>query len=257
VHVSYTVEGRMDADAPVVVFAHSIGTTRDLWLPQLPAFAKHFKVVRYDARGHGISAIYSGEYTLDMLGHDALDLLDALDVDRVHFVGLSLGGLTAMWLAIHAPERLHRIVLANTAARIGVPNTWTERIAQVQAEGLTYIAVQAMPRWFSESFRMRDPRTVHRFRDMLASCSPYGYMGCCAVLRDTDLRASLKHITTPTLIIAGQQDPATTLEDADVLKAEINGARIVELPTAHLSNVEQPAEFTAAVLDFLNSREQQ
>jgi 3-oxoadipate enol-lactonase len=252
--MTYTVEGRTDANAPVVLFAHSIGTTRDLWLPQVPAFTAAYRVVRYDARGHGRAPAPDGDYTIDRLGRDALDVLDAAGAQRAHVVGLSLGGLTAMWLAIHAPGRVDRIVLANTAARIGTPDRWNERIAQVRAEGMAIVGESALTRWFTGEFRARDPRTVDRYRAMITACAPQGYNGCCAVLRDTDLRDDLPRITAPTLIIGGAHDVATTPADAELLHARIPGARLLTLPAAHLSNVEQPGAFTDAVLGFLQER---
>jgi 3-oxoadipate enol-lactonase len=252
-NLNYTVEGRTDPDAPVVLFAHSIGTSRDLWLPQIPAFASAYRIVRYDARGHGGSPVPEGEYSIDALGRDALEVLDAVGVARAHVVGLSLGGLTAMWLAINAPDRVGRIVLANTAARIGTRAQGEERIAIVRANGLATVAHLAMPRWFSTDFRARDGDTVERYRSLLASCAPHGYIGCFAVLRDTDLRDDLPRISAPTLIIAGTHDPATTVADAELLRDRIPGARMIELPTAHLSNIEQPEAFSSAVLDFLET----
>ena len=248
-HLGYDIEG--PPDAPVVLLSHSIGTTRELWQPQRAALAQTFRVIRYDARGHGRSSASPGEYTLAQLGADALAILDAAGVARAHVVGLSLGGLTAMWLGVHAPDRVDRLVLANTAACIGVPERWTERIAQVQAGGLDAVADLAIARWFSESFRARDGETVAAYRRLLAGCSPLGYAGCCAVLRDADLRDAIARIAASTLIIAGEQDQATTPADAELMRARIPQARLVSLPTAHLSNVEQPAAFTQAVLGFL------
>jgi len=252
VHVSYTVEGRTDAEAPVVLFAHSIGTTRDLWLPQIPAFRSAYRIVRHDARGHGRSAAPDGDYSIDELGRDALAVLDAVGTSQAHIVGLSLGGLTAMWLALHAPTRVRGIVLANTAARIGIPERWNERIAQVQSDGMAVIGESALTRWFTDDFRNREPHTIAHFRGMIANCAPQGYSGCCAVLRDTDLRDDIARIAAPTLVIAGEQDAATTPADAELLRERIPGARLVTLPAAHLSNVEQPTAFTNAVLAFLS-----
>lgn len=250
-HISYDIEG--PPEAPVVLLAHSIGTTRELWQPQRAALAKAFRVVRYDARGHGRSSAPSGDYALDRLGTDAITILDALGVRRAHVVGLSLGGLTAMWLGLHAPERVGGLVLANTAARIGVPERWEERIAQVQAGGVEAVVDLAIGRWFSEAFRAREGDTVAAYRRLLAGCSPAGYAGCCAVLRDADLRDDIARIGAPTLIIAGDQDQATTLADAELMRARIPHARLLTLSAAHLSNVEQPATFTQAVLEFLTS----
>jgi 3-oxoadipate enol-lactonase len=248
-HISYDIAG--PAEAPVVLLSHSIGTTRELWQPQLAALAHAFRVIRYDARGHGRSSAPPGDYTLDQLGTDAIAILDALGVPRAHVVGLSLGGLTAMWLGLHAPERVGRLVLANTAARIGTRERWDERIAQVRAGGVEAVVDLAISRWFSNAFRARAGETVAAYRRLLSGCSPAGYAGCCAVLRDADLRDDITRITAPTLIIAGDQDQATTTTDAELMRARIPRAQLVSISAAHLSNVEQPAAFTQAVLEFL------
>jgi 3-oxoadipate enol-lactonase len=251
-HISYDVAGPVDG--VVVLFAHSIGTTRALWEAQSRALVSQgFRVVRYDARGHGSSAAPAGDYTIDRLGGDALAVLDGLGIERAHVVGLSLGGLTAMWLGVHAPARVGRLVLANTAARVGTAERWVERIAQVRANGMAGIVEPTMTRWFSESFRGQQPSAVAAYRAMLAGCSPIGYAGCCAVLRDADLREDIAKINAPTLIIAGDQDQATTLVDAEVMRSRISGAALLTLPAAHLSNVEQPAAFTEAVRQFLEA----
>jgi 3-oxoadipate enol-lactonase len=248
-HISYDLAG--PDDGAVVLLSHSIGTSRDLWGAQVRELASRYRVVRYDARGHGGSAAPAGDYTLDQLGGDALAVLDAQGIERAHVVGLSLGGLTALWLGVHAPARVGRLVLANTAARVGTAERWVERIAQVRAKGMAAIVEATMMRWFSDSFRGQQAATVSVYREMLASCSPVGYAGCCAVLRDADLREDIAGITAPTLIIAGDQDQATTLVDAEVMRSRIPGAALLTLPAAHLSNVEQPAAFTGAVRQFL------
>jgi 3-oxoadipate enol-lactonase len=250
-HISYDITG--PAGAPVVLMAHSIGTTRELWERQLTALVARYRVVRYDARGHGRSSAPAGEYSLDQLGRDAIAVLDAAGVARAHVLGLSLGGLTAMWLGLHAPERVERLVLANTAARIGTRDRWIERIAQVRGGGMDAVVDLAIGRWFSEAFRARAGDTVSAFRRLLLGCSPVGYAGCCAVLRDVDLREEIARIAAPALIIAGTEDQATTLADAELMRTRISGARLVTLPAAHLSNVEQPEAFTRAVLEFLEA----
>lgn len=250
-HISYDVSGL--TDGPVVLLAHSIGTTRALWEAQGRELASGYRVIRCDARGHGGSSAPAGDYTLEQLGGDALAVLDAVGVERAHVVGLSLGGLTAMWLGVHAPARVGRLVLANTAARVGTAERWVERIAQVRAGGMAGIVEPTMMRWFSDSFRAQQPAMVDAYRVMLAGCSPIGYTGCCAALRDADLRDDLAGIAAPTLIIAGDQDQATTLADADVMRRRIAGATMVTMPAAHLSNLEQPTAFTAAVRQFLEA----
>jgi 3-oxoadipate enol-lactonase len=245
----FTVEG--PPDAPALMLSNSIGTTSSLWDRQAGPFAKAFRVVRYDTRGHGRSSVPSGDYTMEQLGRDALAVLDAAGARRAHVCGISLGGIIAMWLGVHAPDRVDRLVLANTGARVGTFEMWQQRIAAVRANGMTPIAEVTPSRWFTEGFRQRAPEIVATFTAMVAACPPDGYAGCSAAIRDTDLRADVRTIAAPTLVITGAADPATPPSDGVFLSEQIPGARRVELQAAHLSNVEQAEAFTGAVLDFL------
>jgi 3-oxoadipate enol-lactonase len=210
-------------------------------------------VVRYDTRGHGRSGVPGGDYTLDQLGRDALSVLDAADADRAHVCGISLGGMTAMWLALHAPARVDRIVLANTGARIGTLEMWQQRIGLARTAGMAPIAEITPARWFTSAFRERYPGIAGEFAAMVAACDPNGYAGCCAAIRDADLREEIRRIAAPALVITGAEDPATPPSDGALLAARIPGARSIELAAAHLSNVEQADAFSAAVLEFLRS----
>jgi 3-oxoadipate enol-lactonase len=245
----YDVSGR--ADAPPLLLSHALGTTADLWAPQMAAFANAFRVIRYDTRGHGRSSVPPGSYAIDQLGRDALAVLDAAGVDRAHIGGLSLGGLTAMWLGIHAPHRIISLILSSTAARIGTPEGWNDRIQQVRTIGLGAIADATMERWFTNGFRERHPDIVSRHRAMVASCHPDGYLGCCAAIRDADLREAIAGIDAPVLIIAGAADPVTTPDHGREMRARIARSRMVTLEAAHLSNVERADEFNATVLGGL------
>jgi 3-oxoadipate enol-lactonase len=247
--VSYWVDG--PEGAPALLLSNSIGSTAGLWDQQVERFSASYRVIRYDTRGHGRSETKPGEYALDQLGRDALAVLDGVGVWRAHFCGISLGGITGLWLGIHAPERIGRLIAANTAARIGTTALWTERIRTVRSGGMGAIADATMARWFSVSFRERNPAIVERFRSMLAGASPQGYMGCCAALRDADLRGDLDRIRAQTLVIAGAQDVATSVEDASFIRDRVANARLVTLDAAHLSNVEQPEAFNSTVLGFL------
>lgn len=247
--IAYTLDG--PPAAPALVLSNSIGTTRELWSRQLEAFSRTYRVIRYDARGHGESDVTGGEYTIDVLGEDLLAILDAEGIAAAHVCGLSLGGVTAQWLALHAPRRVASLILSNTAARVGSIESWTERIALVRGAGMTAVADRAMGIWFSPAFRARDPDTVHGYRAMLQSCPPDGYAGCCAALRDADLTPDVHAIRCPTLLVGGRADVATSLAAAEFLHARVAGSRLVTLDAAHLSNVEEAAEFTAAVMDFL------
>jgi 3-oxoadipate enol-lactonase len=245
----YSVEGRAGGEA--LLLSNSLGTSAELWAPQLPEFSRAFRVVRYDTRGHGRSDAPPGPYTLDRLGQDALAVLDAAGVSRGHVCGVSLGGLTAMWLALRAAERVGRIVLANTDARIGTSESWEQRVRDVRARGMAAVAAATLERWFTEAFRQERPDTCETIRAMVAGCPPEGYIGCCGALATADLRVPVSAISAPSLVIGGRRDPVLPTTAAAELSTRIPGARLVTLDAAHLSNVEQPAAFTAAVLQFL------
>ena len=237
---------------PVLVLSNSLGTDLSMWEPQMAELGRRFRIVRYDTRGHGLSSVTAGEYTIEQLGRDVLALLDSLCLDRVHFCGLSMGGMIGIWLGIHAPGRLHRLVLCNTAARIGTREMWNARIATVGKDGMKLVAAAVIERWFTPEFRASFPEKVARARQMLENTSPEGYAACCAAIRDMDQREALAQIQVPTLVIYGGSDSVIPLSDAHFLTGRIRGAEGLELPAAHLSNVEQADAFTEAVRNFLS-----
>ena len=236
---------------PVLVLSNSLGTDISMWEPQMEELARHFRVLRYDTRGHGQSSVTPGDYTIEQLGRDVLDLLDALKLERAHFCGLSMGGAIGIWLGINAPNRLHKLVLSNTAARIGTKETWNARIATVHNDGMKAVAAAVIERWFTPEFRAAFPDQVIRAQSLLENTPAAGYAACCAALRDMDQRDAVSRIAVPSLIIYGRKDPVTPAPDAEFLNAHIAGSAKVELNAAHLSNVEQPVAFTAAVTSFL------
>jgi 3-oxoadipate enol-lactonase len=238
-------------DAPAVVLSNSLGTDRRLWDPQIDALSRRYRVLRYDTRGHGASDAPSGDYTLARLGLDVLSLMDHAGMARAHIAGVSIGGLTALWLGVYAPDRVQRLVLANTAARIGSLASWTDRMRLVQAEGLAALADITMERWFTAAFRAAQPATVARIRATLLCTPVAGYLGCCAALRDADLRADLSRVVAPSLVVTGTHDPATPPADGAFIAGAIPGATLVELDAAHLSNIECAPAFTDAVGRFL------
>jgi 3-oxoadipate enol-lactonase len=237
---------------PVLVFSNSLGTDFSMWDPQMGELEQRFRILRYDTRGHGQSSVTPADYSIEQLGRDVLGLLDALRLDRVHFCGLSMGGMIGMSLGIHAPDRLHRLVLSNTAARIGTKEMWNARIATVRKDGMKPVAAAVIERWFTPGFRASFPEKVAQAQQMLENSPPDGYAACCAAIRDMDQREAVAQIKAPTLVIYGGSDPVTPAADAHFLKDRIPGAVEVELPAAHLSNVEQADAFTEAVSYFLS-----
>lgn len=242
--------------APVLVLCNSLGTGLEMWDEMIPALAASLRVLRYDIRGHGGSADGDGDVApagIERFGRDLLGLMDALSIERAHVCGLSMGGLIAQWLAIHAPSRVRRLVLANTAARIGDGEHWRERGRRVRAEGLQWLLDSTPARWFRADYPRREPARAAQLLERLARQSPAGYAAACDAIGATDLSDRLGDLRAPTLCIAGRHDPVTTPADADALAAGIAGSRRLDLPTSHLSAVEAPQAFAAAVLDFLGA----
>jgi 3-oxoadipate enol-lactonase len=239
------------ASAPVLLLSNSLGTTFSMWDGQVPTFEKHFRVLRYDTRGHGQSSVTPGSYSAEQLGKDVLSLLDALQIDSVYYCGLSMGGMIGMWLGTNAPERLHKLVLCNTAAKFGTAEGWNTRIETVRKGGMNSIATGVIERWFTPAFRASHPAEVAAVQRSLESINPEGYTANCAAVRDFDHRASLSNIRVPTLVIAGAQDPATPPSEGRFIAEHIPGARYVELSAAHLSNIEARDAFNREVSSFL------
>lgn len=249
VRLHYELEG--DPKLPVLMLCNSLGTTLQMWAPQMPAFLAHFRVLRYDTRGHGASEVTPGEYSIAQLGADAVALLDQLGIERVSFCGLSMGGMTGMWLGVNRPERVERMVLANTGAQVGDPSMWAARFETVRAGGMAAITPSLLDRWFTARYRQLAPDEVQKVRAMLLATSPDGYIANGAAVRDMDQRASLARIAVPTLVIAGTYDGSTPPELGRAVAQAVDGARYVELDAAHLSNWEQAGAFTATALAFL------
>jgi 3-oxoadipate enol-lactonase len=234
-----------------LVFSNSLGTDHALFDAQMTALGAGRSVWRYDTRGHGQSGIPAGESTIERLGRDLLAVIDATGEPRVDLCGVSIGGLTALWVATHAADRVRRVVLANTAARIGDDALWFERIRAARADGMQSLADATMMRWFTDDFRAKHPDVVARFRNTIERTDVRGYTSCCAALRDADLRPVTGRVSSPTLVVIGHHDVATPPAAGEWLASHITGARLLALDAAHLSNVERAAEFNAAVLEFL------
>jgi 3-oxoadipate enol-lactonase len=239
------------AGAPVLLFSNSLGTSLEMWTQQCQALTKSFRIVRYDSRGHGVTSVTPGPYTIELLARDALAILDALAIARAHVCGLSMGGMVGMWLAINAAERVDRLVLSNTAPQIFSAERWNARIASVNSGGVASIADAVLEGWLTARFRERDPATLARMRAMLTATPDAGYVASCAAVRDADQWNAIAGISRPTLVIAGTHDMATTAAIGRRMAQSIAGAQYVELDAAHISNVEAAAGFTAALTDFL------
>ncbi|MDB5596029.1 MAG: 3-oxoadipate enol-lactonase [Hyphomicrobiales bacterium] len=250
---SFNVEIEGPDDAPVLMLSNSLGTDLHMWEPQMAELTKRFRVVRYDSRGHGQSVAGDGPYSIAMLGRDALAIMDALDLHQVNWLGLSMGGMVGQWLLAHAPNRISRAVLANTSSYMPDSRPWNTRILTVQNEGMDAVAQTVVDRWFTPEFQGRDPAAVERIATMLRHVPPQGYVAACAAVRDMDLRETIRIVSKPVLVIAGTRDPATPAPLNREIAESIPGAAYVELDTAHLSNIERPEEFTAAVVKFLTA----
>ncbi|MCU6669049.1 3-oxoadipate enol-lactonase [Enterobacteriaceae bacterium H4N4] len=249
--LDYRLDG--PEDAPLLVLSNSLGTTWPMWQAQMADFTRHFRVLRYNTRGHGRSPLVDGVITLDTLGQDVIALLDHLDVERAFFCGISLGGMTGLWLNRHAPSRFERIVVANTAAKIGEAKGWLQRAATVRQQGMAPIASGAAERWFTPAYRESNPGVVKLLVDGLANTPKEGYAVCCDALAAADLRPDVAAMLRPMLLIAGAEDPVTTVNDAGWIAAQAKQAACVTLPASHLSNVACPAAFNQQVLTFLTA----
>lgn len=241
--------------APVVVLSHSLGLDHGMWDTQAAALSPHFRVLRFDTRGHGASLATTGDYTIDQLGRDVLALVDALGIERFAFCGLSLGGMIGQWLGLHAANRLTHLILANTTPRVSDPSAMEARRLTVLAQGMSVIVDTVMGRCFTPVSIERNPPTVATARRVVLATPPAGYAGCCAAIRDLDFRADIARITTPTLVVAGDFDVSMPWDGhSAVLSTTIPHASVARLPTAHLSNLERPRSFTAALFRFLLPR---
>ena len=229
----------------MLVLAGSLGTTQAMWEPQLPPLAQRYRVLRYDHPGHGASP--PGPRSIAGIAGAVLTLLDGLDLDRVAFCGLSLGGMVGMWLGANAPERIERLFLCCTGPHLAPAQMWQERADTVRAHGVEAIADVVVGRWFTTRFRDEQPDTVRRYRRMLAETPAEGYARCCEAIRDLDLRSDLARIQAPTTVILGAHDPVISENNRRAL-AQIRGARVVELDAAHLASVEQPDAFSEALV---------
>jgi 3-oxoadipate enol-lactonase len=235
-----------------VVLSNSLGTTLEMWEPQADVLAREHRVLRYDMRGHGRSPVPETPYSIADLGSDLLGLLDRNGIERASLFGVSLGGMVSMWVAAHAPERVHRLILCSTSAVMGPPESWTERAALVRREGTVAVADTVVARWFTRAFAAAEPDVVAAIRDQLASTPAEGYAGCCEAIREMDQRPDLPAISAPTLVISAEGDPSTPPAHARTIAGLVPGARLEVLDRgAHLVNVEAPDAVNPLVLAHL------
>jgi 3-oxoadipate enol-lactonase len=240
--------------APVLVLSNSLGTSWDMWAAQLPALSTGFQVLRYNQRGHGGSPAPPGPYEIADLGQDLLDLLDRLDIERASICGVSIGGMTAMWVAANQPERVDRLALGFTSARMPAPEVYPERAAAARAEGMEPLVEPALERWFTPEFAAGGSPVVARTRANLAGVDPEGYAGCCEALGSMDLRPEIGAIRAPTLVVAASEDPATPPDHGRLVADTIPGARFELIEGGrHLACIERPDEFTPLILDHLEA----
>ncbi len=250
--LNVSVEGR--DGGPTIMLSNSLGATMQMWEPQMAALTKLYRVVRYDRRGHGKSGVPAGPYSMERFGKDVLAILDDLNIEKIHWCGVSMGGMVGQWLGANAPERIEKLILANTSCYYPDPTNWLNRIKAVKESGIASIADAVIAAWLTADFREREPQITQRMKAMLIASPVEGYIACCEALSTLDQRDLLPRITAPTLVIAGRHDMSTPVEASVFIRSHIPNASMTLLDAAHISNVEQSHNFTEAVVGFLTQR---
>jgi 3-oxoadipate enol-lactonase len=254
IQMNYELTGKKDG--PVVVLSHSLGSDLSMWDPQMDTLGPHFRVLRYDTRGHGGSEAPRGAYTLELLVEDAIGLFDALNINKVHWVGLSMGGMIGQGVALHHADRLQSLILCDTAAVTPeeAQPLWQERIDAAHDKGMHALVDASMGRWFTPSFVSQASQMLARVREQFLATPVEGFIGCIEAIRRLNYLDQLEKIKIPTLIIVGEDDPGTPLSDSQAIHERIADSKLVIVPSAqHLSNVEQPEFFNTALLQFLKA----
>ncbi|TCM69871.1 3-oxoadipate enol-lactonase [Acinetobacter calcoaceticus] len=250
-NLSVQIDGQ--ADAPVILFSNSLGTDLGMWDAQLQSLQQHYQIVRYDTRGHGRSDVINHS-TLQGLGEDVIDIMNKLDIDQAHFCGISMGGITGLWLGLHASERFKSITVANTAAKIGQPEAWLSRAEQVRESGLADLVRTTHSRWFSENFDHHNHALAQQTIQSLAKTRVEGYAQSCMALAEADLRADLAQIKLPMLVICGSEDPVTTIADGEFINLHVAQSELIQLPASHLSNIECADLFSQTLKHFIQQQ---
>ncbi len=250
--INYEISGK--EGAPLVVLSHSLGSSLVMWGPQMESLRAHFRVLRYDTRGHGGTDSPAGSYTLEMLGEDAIALLDALKIQRFHFVGLSLGGMIGQYLGLNHPARLRSLVLCSTAASLPpeAQPLWAERIETARVKGLQALVAATLERWFTAPYLQKNPPMLGIIRRQFLETPPEGFIGCCEAIRRLNYADRLPDIKTPTLILVGEDDPGTPVSASQAIREKVPGSKLTILPAAkHLANIEKAEAFNSALISFL------
>jgi 3-oxoadipate enol-lactonase len=257
IDIAFEIDGDRAPTRPWLVFGHSLACDHTMWAPQVAAFRASCNLLAFDIRGHGASSAPAGEYTLELLAADLVGLLDALKIERCHYVGLSLGGMIGQVAALRSPLRFASLTLADTTSRLppDAHAVWADRIRQVRGpQGMSAIVPSTLERWFTAPFRERAPDVVARIAEHIRATPIAGYIGCAHAISRINLTARLENIRCPVLVMVGDQDRGTPPDMAEEIARAIPGARLERLPyAAHLSNLEQPDAFNAALRGFLSS----
>jgi 3-oxoadipate enol-lactonase len=252
VDIAYRFDG--PKDGRILLVANSLMANSSMWDWNVPAFADRYRVLRYDKRGHGDSGVTAGPYSIAQLADDAVGLLDALGIEKAHFMGLSIGGMIGQQLGARYPERLYSLSLCNTASEMPPRSLWEERFEIARTQGIAGLVDGTIKRWFTAPFIERAPQDIEKVRQMILGTDVNGYMACGSAVRDMAQSTMLLKIKTPTLVLSGRYDPACTVEQGIVLHRLIEGSQMVVLEdAAHLSNIEQTAVFNRTVRDFIDS----
>lgn len=250
INVTYRFDG--PADAPIVMLSNSLMSNHTMWDPQMAVLTESFRVLRYDTRGHGDTDAPQGPYSIKLLAEDAIALLDTLGIDKVHFAGLSMGGMIAQYMGANYPDRIHSLLLCDTASEMPTLEMWNDRISNAQNGGITALLDGTLQRWFTAPFLKNDKAAVEKVAQMIRTTDTGGYIGCASAVRDMSQTSILSKITAPTIVIVGEDDPACTVAQSKVLEEHIVGAELVVLKNAaHLSNIEQTDKFNDAMMGFL------
>ena len=250
---NYKIQGT--PNSPVLMFSNSLGADLTMWDELVPLLLPYFRVLQYDTRGHGQSELTEGPYTIERLGQDVISLLDQLNIDKVYFCGLSMGGLIGQYLGIHHPDRLHKLILSNTDSKIGTVNRWNERINTINEQGMQAIVDSTMEKWFTPFYHKINPARVAQMKELFLANKTLGYTACCSALGAADFRSEIKKITVETLIITGDEDTVTNVVQAKGLQKEIPNAKLKVFPARHLPSTELPMEYADTLIDFLVGKE--